>query len=340
MRKIAVCLLWILLSFAAWAGAISAVKIGRSKITVEFDTKKGEARKPKVEYDSFTRLLYLEFPDTDLSPNVKAGKNKSKYYDDVQVVDHGNSVGVFVTLAKDVTYTGAMKGKSYVVNLDNGQKQYIIAIDAGHGGKDPGAQSRNKAVDEKNLALAVAKLLRNELAEDFKVIMTRDTDVFIPLSERPAIANRVKCDFFISVHINAAPNRSEASGSEIYYFSTEKPSAYAAKIAAFENSFSEYGGKKDSEIKQIMGSLAYKKNQEKSVNFANPTVEAIARSLRLPNKGIHGANFAVLRGFDGPGVLLELGFITNQTDLKALQNPKNQKAVAKAVAEQVREFFE
>jgi len=331
---------FVFFAFLLQAGTISAVKVSRSKVTVEFDEKKGDIRKPKVEYDKFTRLLYLEYPKTNLAPKVKAGGSKSKYYDDIQVVDHGSSVGVFVTLAKDVTYEVSQRGKGTVITLDNGRKQYTIAIDAGHGGKDSGAVSKNKAHEEKDIALAVAKYLRAELSEDFKVIMTRDSDVFIPLSERPAMANRIKTDFFISVHINAAPNRSEASGSEIYYFSTEKPSAYAAKIAAFENSFSEYGGKKDSEIKQIMGSLAYKKNQEKSVQFANPTVEAIARSLRLPNRGIHGANFAVLRGFDGPGVLLELGYITNGQDLKQLLNNKNQRAVAKAVAAQVRAFFE
>ncbi|MDR3259392.1 MAG: N-acetylmuramoyl-L-alanine amidase [Fusobacteriaceae bacterium] len=336
MKKRFICILWIISAIFSFAGTISSVKVNKSSISINFENS--NAPEPKVEYDKFTRLLYLEFTKTDLGSKIDASKMKSKYFEDIQIMDLGTSVGVFITLEKDVSYSGSAKRKSYSLLLNSGKKQYTIAVDAGHGGKDPGARSASQTYQEKDIALAIAKYLRNELQADFKVIMTRDTDVFIPLSERPAIANRVKTDFFISVHINASHNRS-ASGSEVYFFSTEKSSAYAAKIAAFENSFSEYGGKKDDDIKQIMGSLAYKKNQEKSVNFANPTVAAIAKSLKLDNKGIHGANFAVLRGFDGPGVLLELGFISNNDDLKVLLNDRNQKAVAKAVAAQVREFF-
>jgi N-acetylmuramoyl-L-alanine amidase len=336
MKKIFICVLWIILAVFSFAGTISSVKANKSSISINFENSNAPA--PRVEYDKFTRQLCLTFAKTDLGSKIDANKLKNKYFEDIDIIKKGTSVIIFITLEKDVTYSGSAKGKAYSLLLNSGKKQYTIAIDAGHGGKDPGAKSVSQTYQEKDIALAVAKYLRNELQTDFKIIMTRDTDVFIPLSERPAMANRVKTDFFISVHINASRNHS-ASGSEVYYFSTEKPSAYAAKIAAYENSSSEYGGEPADSIKQLAGSVAYNTNRMTSEQFANSTVVPIAKTLRLDNKGVHGANFAVLRGFNGPGVLLELGFISNTNDLKILLNDKNQRAVAKAIAAQVREYF-
>lgn len=317
------------------AGTISSVKLSGNSLNIKF--KGGIDGKPKVDYDQYNRLLYIEFPKTDLNSKIGPASRLGRYVENLEVIDHGTSVAVMATLNKNVSYTVSQKGSSYSV-IFGSKKQYTIAIDAGHGGHDPGAQSKTKQYDEKDLALNVAKYLKQELQGDFNIIMTRDRDVFIPLSQRPAMANKVKADFFISVHINASHNRA-ASGTEIFYFSTSKASAYAQKIAAFENSFDDDGRGGKSITKQIMGDLAYKKAQERSVKFAAPACSAMARALGLPDKGIHGANFAVLRGFDGPGVLLELGFISNDNDLRALINPTKQKAAARAVASEVRKFF-
>ncbi|MGF6907623.1 N-acetylmuramoyl-L-alanine amidase family protein [Fusobacterium sp. PH5-44] len=338
IRLIIIGILSIIITLPSFSGTMNSVRLRSGALTIGF--KGGIDAKPKVEYDKINRLLYIEFPKTDIANKITAPRADGRYVENIDIMDNGTSVGIFITLGKNISYSANQRGSNYTVTFGS-KKQYTIAIDAGHGGHDPGAQSRTKQYQEKHLALAVAKYLKQELQGDFNIIMTRETDVFIPLSQRPAMANgggrRLKADFFISVHINASTNR-KATGTDVFFFSTEKVSAYAQKIAAFENSFAD-DNKGGDTIKQIMGDLAYRKSQEQSIKLAGPVCTAIARSLGLTDKGIHGANFAVLRGFDGPGVLLELGFISNDSDVKILTNSGKQRAAAKAVASEVRKYF-
>lgn len=328
-----------IIALPSFSGTLNSVRLRSGALTIGF--KGGIDAKPKVEYDQINRLLYIEFPKTDLANKITAPKADGRYVENIDIIDNRTSVGMFIRLGKNISYSANQKGSNYTVTFGS-KKQYTIAIDAGHGGHDPGAQSRTKQYQEKHLALAVAKYLKQELQGDFNIIMTRETDVFIPLSQRPAMANgggrRPKADFFISVHINASKNR-DASGTDVFFFSTEKVSAYAQKVAAFENSFANVGNSKDTDIKQIMGDLAYRKSQEQSIKLAGPVCTSIARALGLPDRGIHGANFAVLRGFDGPSILLELGFISNDSDVRVLVNQSKQRAAAKAVATEVRKYF-
>ena len=327
-------ILSVLLVSTSLAGTIRAAKLSGNSLNLTF--RGGIGGQPKVDYDQYNRLLYIEFPGASLNNRIRTPSRLGRYVENFEMIDHGSSVAIMATLNKNVTYSVSQRGNSFSVTFGS-DRQFTIAIDAGHGGRDPGAQSRTKQYDEKDLALNVAKYLREELQRDFKIVMTRDTDVFIPLSQRPKKANDAGADFFISVHINASTNRS-ASGAEIFYFSTSQASAYAQKIAAFENSFAD-DNRGGTSIQRIMGDLAYRKAQERSIKFAGPASAAMARALGLPDRGIHGANFAVLRGFDGPGVLLELGFISNDSDLAILINQTRQRAAAKAVADEVRKFF-
>ena len=157
------------------------------------------------------------------------------------------------------------------------------------------------------------------------------------LGERPRIANRAKADMFISIHVNSAV-KNTLTGTEVFYFS-KKSSPYAERIAAFENSVGDKYGEKTNNIVQIMGELAYKKNQEISIGFAKKTSSALAKAMGMKDRGIHGANFAVLRGFNGPGVLIELGFINNSDDIKKLTSSTSQKKMAQEIAKMVRENF-
>lgn len=167
--------------------------------------------------------------------------------------------------------------------------------------------------------------------------MTRSNDTFISLSERSRIANRGKADIFVSLHLNASKN-SSAQGMEIFYFS-KKSSPYAEKIASYENSFGEKYGEKTTSIAQIMGELAYNKNMEKSITIARPLNSSLSKRLGMRDRGIYGANFAVLRGFNGPGILVELGFITNKSDVTKLSRDANQNVMADELANKIRSFF-
>lgn len=322
MRKIITVVTFLLLTILTFAGTIRNVKMSGANLTVDFS---GSAKpKYKINYDEYNKLIFLEFPESKLDTKVNEKNFKNKYVESLQVVNYGGSVGFFIKLNKNISYNGALKGNDFVVTFNDKspKKQFTIAIDAGHGGKDPGAIGFKKYY-EKTVVLAVSRYLRDELKKDFNVVMTRDSDRFINLSERPRIANRAKANMFISIHANAAVS-SKQNGVEVFYFS-KKSSPYAERIAAFENSFGDKYGDKSNSIAQIMGELAYKKNQEKSIGFARKTTNALASAIGLKNRGIHGANFAVLRGFNGPSVLIEVGFISNQGDLKKITSPTYQK---------------
>ncbi|MBM6690504.1 N-acetylmuramoyl-L-alanine amidase [Fusobacterium mortiferum] len=329
-------ILFLIITSFCFGGTISSVSKSGSKLTFNFTRSNKSAY--QINYDSYNRLIFVEFPGSNLSTKINDKNYSSKYVEEFSTIDYGGSVGFFIKLNKNISYSTSFSGNDFVFTFNDksAKKQYTIAIDAGHGGKDPGAIGFNKYY-EKNIALAVAKYLRDDLKKDFNIVMTRDSDVFVTLGERPRIANRAKADMFISIHVNSAV-KNTLSGMEVFYFS-KKSSPYAERIAAFENSVGDKYGEKTSNIVQIMGELAYKKNQEISIGFAKKTSAALAKGLGMKDRGIHGANFAVLRGFNGPGVLVELGFINNKDDINKLINANSQKKMAQEIAKMVRENF-
>ncbi|MGL4970055.1 MAG: N-acetylmuramoyl-L-alanine amidase, partial [Cetobacterium sp.] len=275
--------------------------------------------------------------NTKFNPSNFIGKSIEK----IDLIDYGTNVGFFIKLKKGAGHKVYSLTNPHRIVVDlrpttSSKKEFTIAIDAGHGGKDPGAIGFKK-YKEKDIALAVAKKLQTRLSKDFNVIMTRSDDRYLTLSERSRVANRAKADLFVSLHLNASTNAS-AQGAEIFYFS-KKSSPYAEKIAAYENSFGEKYGEKTGSIAQIMGELAYNKNMEKSITVAKPLNTSLAKRLNMRDRGIYGANFAVLRGFNGPGILVELGFITNKADVTKLSKDANQNIMADELANKIRAFF-
>jgi len=122
------------------------------------------------------------------------------------------------------------------------------------------------------------------------------------------------------------------------YFS-KKSSPYAERIANFENTIGEQYGDSSDKIIQISGELAYKKNQENSIRLARKIAENISSGLALKNGGVHGANFAVLRGFNGTGVLIELGFVSNSYDAAILVDRDSQQKMAEEIAKSIKEYL-
>lgn len=300
--------------------------------------------KPKIydSYDEFNKLLFLELKNVSMTGDNQP-QLSSRYMERLDVVDYGESSGFFIKLKKGsahkVKVVGASPKYKVVVDFKSEnaiQKEFTIAIDAGHGGKDPGAIGFKK-YKEKDIALAVAKRLKKKLESDFNIVMIRESDVFVSLSDRSRIANEQKADFFVSLHLNSSTSKN-AKGMEVFYFS-KKSSPYAEKIAAYENSFGEKYGEQTSNIAQIMGELAYIKNMENSLSLARPLNREFSSNLRMYKRGVFGANFAVLRGFNGPGVLVELGFISNREDVKKLSNSRYQNLMAESIAESIRNYF-
>lgn len=294
----------------------------------------------KIDYDEVNRLLFIELPGTKAGNNFKSRLLNGNYIKRVDVIRYPNSTGLFAFLNKNVNYKTSFRANPVRLVMDfsvkTDRKEYTVVIDAGHGGKDPGAIGFGK-YREKDIVFSVAKYLKSELARDFNVVMTRSRDDFISLSKRPRIGNQKKGDMFISLHANA-DKRGSGTGFEAFYFS-KKSSPYAERVASFENSFGEKYGEDSGDIAQIMGQLAYKRNQEESLKLAGNMATSYSKRLNMKNRGVHGANFAVLRGFDGPGVLLELGFISNKNDVWKLKQSKYQKLMAKEIANNIRKYF-
>jgi len=207
--------------------------------------------------------------------------------------------------------------------------RFTLVIDPGHGGHDAGAlgsMSKEKNINLK-VALAFGRMVERN-CPDVKVIYTRKTDVFIPLSERANIANKAKADLFISVHTNALPKGKIARGFEVYTLGMHR-AAENLDVAKRENSVilveKDYkqryqGFDPNSSESYIMFEFIQDKNMAKSVELAKMIQQDVCAQAGRPNKGVHQAGFLVLRATSMPSCLIELGFITTSDEERLLNS--------------------
>lgn len=224
---------------------------------------------------------------------------------------------------------------------------WVVVLDAGHGGKDPGAVCGR--VYEKTINLAVALELGRVLEAqmpDIKVIYTRRDDRFVELSERTKIANKAEADLFVSIHTNANPNKN-ASGTETYVMGADKNSANLA-VSMRENGVisleadyeSRYEGYDPSSSESlIIFSLMQYAFQTQSLSLARD-MEAAYKSAGLASRGVHQAGFLVLWRTAMPGILTELGFISNPNDIKRLTSTEGQQTVSRALCLAMKKYIE
>jgi N-acetylmuramoyl-L-alanine amidase len=217
-----------------------------------------------------------------------------------------------------------------------GLKVRTIVIDPGHGGKDPGCNY--SGLKEKDIVLDIAKELKTLLQKDqsLKVYLTRDKDSYLPLEERTAIANKYKADLFISIHINAAPNKT-ASGIETYVLNVTND-ASALEVAAFENKATT---KSISDLQGILKDLMLNSKLEESMNLAYAVQKNLTASLKLSksqNLGVKQAPFYVLVGAQMPSILIEAGFLSNKADSGKLATAAYRKSVAAAIHKGITEY--
>ena len=215
-----------------------------------------------------------------------------------------------------------------------------IVIDAGHGGKDPGAVGY-RGTKEKDIALDVAKRLEKKLSKNMnvKIIMTRDEDVFLGLSERTKIANESNGNLFISIHTNAAEDR-RASGFETFLIGPNKNEA-AVKVAARENAVLDLegtAGKKLTNEDLIQATIAQSAFASKSEQFASMVQKEIKKRVQSRDRGVKQAGFYVLMGASMPNVLVELGFISNPSEEKKLRSPQYRDQLATAIYRAVEQY--
>ena len=226
--------------------------------------------------------------------------------------------------------------------MQPGMRPLVISIDAGHGGQDPGAigPSGNR---EKNVTLAIARELARQInaTPGMKAHLTRDADVFIPLNRRAVLARNAKADIFVSIHADAAENRS-ATGSSVYVMSTRGASSQRARwLADKENAADLIGGVKLADTGDTLKSVLLDLTQSGQMKASSDAANHVLGSLGSVGKTrrVEHANFAVLRTSDVPAMLVETGFISNHGEEALLANPDYQRKLAAAVLDGISDYF-
>lgn len=236
----------------------------------------------------------------------------------------------------------AKSAEKKVASTDSSKK--IIVLDPGHGGQDPGAIGCS-GVYEKNITLAMAKELKKILDKDgrYKVYLTRNRDVFIPLRERVRIARRYKADLFLSIHADSARNKN-AKGLSVYTLSETASDKEAAALAERENKADVIAGmdfaEHSREVSDVLINLAQRETMNRSSEFANIMVQKMRKSVKLLDNTHRFAGFAVLKAPDVPAVLLEMGYLSNRTEEKLLRQSSYRQKLAKSTGIAIDEYFD
>jgi N-acetylmuramoyl-L-alanine amidase len=211
----------------------------------------------------------------------------------------------------------------------------IVVIDAGHGGRDPGARSVSGQVVEKDLTLALARELRDDLVKRarVRVAMTRDDDRYLTLEDRAAVARRLGAAMFVSLHIDSAPNPL-ARGASVYSLADVASDGEAARFAAAQNGDSGLDGDKGT-VDAVLSDLAMRTQMSQSADLASRLVHKSAGRFELRPDPHRFAAFHVLRRAETPAVLFEAGYISNVDDEALLRDPRHRSEIALALAQAI-----
>ncbi|MCG3144099.1 MAG: N-acetylmuramoyl-L-alanine amidase AmiC [Gammaproteobacteria bacterium] len=224
-------------------------------------------------------------------------------------------------------------------------RDVIVAVDAGHGGEDPGATGR-KGTREKDVTLAIARRLAEEInrVEGMRAVLTRDGDYFIPLRKRIEKARGHRADMFVSVHADAYKNP-EVAGSSVYVLSQRGASSEAARwLADRENSSDYIGGvtwdDKDSVLKSVLLDLSQTASMEASTDVAEEVLDRLDGIGNVRKPQVQHAGFVVLKSPDIPSILVETAYLTNAAEERKLRTASHQKQLAGAIAGGIHRYFE
>jgi len=223
-------------------------------------------------------------------------------------------------------------------------RDIVVAIDAGHGGVDPGSIGK-RGTYEKHVTLAIARRLKERIDREpgMRAILTRDNDMFVEHRERIARARRQQADMFVSVHADSYTNRAVA-GSSVYVLSARGASDESARwLADRENSADLIGGvkldDKDSVLASVLLDLSQGASMSASVDAAELVMQELYKIGNITNRGVKHAGFLVLKSPDIPSMLVETAFISNPTEESRLLDPRHQQKLAEAIHQGVRAYF-
>ena len=256
-----------------------------------------------------------------------------------------------VVAPKPVASTEPVPTKTKITDIidtsvdTNGRKMRIV-IDPGHGGKDPGA-TRRRSKQEKDINLRISRYLADKLRKNkkFDVKLTRSSDKFIPLSKRAEISNKYKADLFVSIHTNAA-KRKGANGFEVYILSTKATDKLAQEVEELENKAIEF--EEDKTHYEFADVLLASLARNEFLNASSDASSRVRNRVRKHtsytrinvdiNNSIKQANFYVLRGVKSPGMLVELGYLSNSKDRKQLNNINVRRRLTQGIYEGIVDY--
>jgi len=223
-------------------------------------------------------------------------------------------------------------------------RDLVVAIDAGHGGKDPGASGK-RGTREKDVVLSIAKKLARKInnTPGMRAVLTRERDIFLPLRKRIEIARRHNADLFISLHADAFRNHT-VQGSSVYVLSEHGASSEAARwLAEKENAADFIGGVKlhteDKLLKEVLIDLSQNAVMDASTNVAREVLNGLQRIGKVHKPTVQHAGFVVLKAPDIPSILIETAFITNPKEERKLINPSHQKKLVDAIHRGITRYF-
>jgi N-acetylmuramoyl-L-alanine amidase len=227
----------------------------------------------------------------------------------------------------------------------DGDPRPVIVLDPGHGGIDTGTHGLDGEL-EKDVVLTFATEVRDKLAQSgkYRVLMTRTDDTFVPLNERVRFARSHNASLFISIHADSLPKKEgQAEGATVYTLSEHASDAEAARLADDENKADVIAGvdltAEPDDVANILVDLAQRETKTFSLQFAHSTVKEFKTIARLHKRPMKSAGFVVLKAPDVPSVLIELGYMSNRSDLNHLVSTEWRTKTATALAQAVDDFF-
>lgn len=308
--------------------------------------------------------LVIDFTNTQLNYKIKLINNV--FIKKIRSAIHNsNDLRVVLNLTMRVRSKSFFKGNNLIIDLNKwgttkskdiitteyyqappkAKRELVIAIDAGHGGKDPGATGWN-GTQEKKVVLAIAKELQRLVAKEagMRPVMIRDGDYFVKLHKRLALARQYKADLFVSIHADAYPDNHKVQGSSVFMLSQEGASSEAAKwLAEKENAVDLIGGvnlhDKDNVLAEILLNLSQVSTLKGSANLGENVLKHLSKVGKVHSSRLQRANFVVLRSPDIPSILVETAFLSNPSEERKINNPYYRRRIATAILLGIREYI-
>lgn len=302
---------------------------GPAKIEKSYllDAANGQPPRLVLELEAVDRTTFVQSLAVESRPDLRPAIGTS------------NAVATAAVVATAVAdTTGTAKA------AEPPDKRPVVVIDPGHGGIDNGTQASGES--EKNLVLGFALALRDrvEKAGKYRIVMTRTDDTFIPLADRVRIARNQSAALFVSIHADALPRgEGDARGATIYTLSDKASDAEAERLAELENKADAIGGvnltEEPTDVADILIDLAQRETRTFSNRFARLLKSEMKTTARMHKHPLKSAGFKVLKAPDVPSVLIELGYVSNKSDLEHLVSDNWRSRTVGSVAQAIDAFF-